>query len=60
MTELGYSSLMKMHNQNAHITLGKQHVCPEFSRKEKHISKMKKRRETKGIYEKYIWFKFQI
>lgn len=35
MTELGYSPLMKRHHQNAHKTSGKQHLCPEFSSREK-------------------------
>lgn len=49
---------MKMHHQTAHITLSKQDLCPGFSKKEKDLSKIEKRLETKGKDRKYNLLKF--
>lgn len=47
-----------MHHQTAHITLSKQDLCPGFSKKEKDLSKIEKRLETKGKDRKYNLLKF--
>lgn len=58
ITELGYSTLIEMHHQNAHINVGKQHLCLGFSDKEKNLPEMENKLEKRGKYGKS--FKSQI